>query len=82
MLPKGYAVILTETEKTAQAFFCQLLRITLLGKIRSDQFKSNNFPGMPALAWLPLGVFKNPGFCDQGVSEAAGPRRRERGCPR
>ena len=48
--------------KKRTGIFCQLLRITLLGKIRSDQFKSNRFLGILELVWLPLGVFKTQIF--------------------
>ena len=57
-----------QKNKPHRHFFCQLLRITLPGKIRSDRSKSNHFLGMPELVWPPLCVFKTPGFCDPGGS--------------
>lgn len=65
--------------KICTGIFCQLLRIILPGKIRSVQFNFNDFLGTPELLWLPLGVFYNPGFCEEGARlrwpSAAGPAR-------
>lgn len=75
MAPKWYAMM----ERDAQAFFCQLLRITLLGRIRSVQFNFTDFLGTLELLRLPLGVFYNPGFREEGARlrwpSAAGPAR-------
>lgn len=58
-------------EKTQKWFFFpQLIRIILPQKIKSDQFKWNNFPGMPELTWLPAGVSKPRVLC--GVRGWAG----------